>query len=72
MSANIDAEDFSLDLELTETQPPLLNGNAGVSRKGPPPQAASYYYSLPHMQVAGRISPPGQRRSGDRRSLVRS
>ena len=46
--AKIDAEDFSFDLELSESQAPLVNGDAGVSRKGPAPQAASYYYSLPH------------------------
>ena len=58
-AAAIDAEDFSIHLELTDTQPPLLNGNEGVSRKGPAPQAASYYYSLPHMAVAGTISRNG-------------
>ena len=58
-AAAIDAEDFSIHLELTATQLPLLNGNAGVSRKGPAPQAASYYYSLPHMAVAGTISRRG-------------
>ncbi len=58
-AAAIDAEDFSIHLELTDTQLPLLNGNAGVSRKGPSPQAASYYYSLPHMAVAGTISRHG-------------
>ena len=30
-----------------------------MSRKGPAPQAASYYYSLPHMAVAGTISRNG-------------
>jgi predicted secreted hydrolase len=54
-AASIDAEDFSLHLELAATQPPLLNGASGVSRKGPAPQAASYYYSLPHMKVGGSI-----------------
>jgi predicted secreted hydrolase len=53
--AKIVAEDFSFDLALTETQPALINGADGVSRKGPQPQAASYYYSLPHMRVAGTI-----------------
>ena len=55
-TAKIDAEDFSFDLTLSETQAVLLNGDAGVSRKGPGPAAASYYYSLPHMRVAGVIS----------------
>jgi predicted secreted hydrolase len=57
--AQIDAEDFSLDLALTETQAVLLNGEAGISRKGPLPQAASYYYSLPHLKVTGKISRKG-------------
>jgi predicted secreted hydrolase len=59
-SASIDAEDFSLHLELAATQPALLNGNSGVSRKGPSPEAASYYYSLPHMLVDGTISRRGR------------
>ena len=58
-SAKIDAEDFSFDLTLFETQALLLNGNAGVSRKGPAAEAASYYYSLPHMRVAGAITRHG-------------
>jgi predicted secreted hydrolase len=58
-SARIDAEDFSLHLELAATQPALLNGNSGVSRKGPAPEAASYYYSLPHLSVGGTISRRG-------------
>jgi predicted secreted hydrolase len=55
-AAKIDAEDFSLDLKLEETQPALINGAGGLSRKGPQPQAASYYYSLPHLKVTGEIS----------------
>jgi predicted secreted hydrolase len=53
--AKIAAEDFSFDLALSETQAVLINGEDGVSRKGPQPQAASYYYSLPHMRVTGTI-----------------
>jgi predicted secreted hydrolase len=52
----IAAEGFALDLTLANSQPALLNGDSGVSRKGPSPQAASYYYSLPHMKVAGTIA----------------
>jgi predicted secreted hydrolase len=58
-SAKVDADDFSLDLALSETQPVLINGDDGVSRKGPESQAASYYYSLPHMRVAGSVSRNG-------------
>jgi predicted secreted hydrolase len=57
--AKIAAEDFSFDLALSETQAALINGEEGVSRKGPQAQAASYYYSLPHMQVAGTVSRKG-------------
>ncbi|HEV7357204.1 MAG TPA: lipocalin-like domain-containing protein [Steroidobacteraceae bacterium] len=57
--ARIAAEDFSLDLKLSETQPVLINGDNGFSRKGPGEQAASYYYSLPHMQVTGTVSRKG-------------
>jgi predicted secreted hydrolase len=58
-TAKIDAADFSLDLKLEETQGPMLNGDAGVSRKGPSENAASYYYSLPHMRVSGAVGREG-------------
>jgi predicted secreted hydrolase len=58
--AKVAAEDFSFDLALSETQAALINGEDGVSRKGPQPQAASYYYSLPHMRVTGTISRQGR------------
>jgi predicted secreted hydrolase len=54
-TAKIDAENFSFALTLSETQAVLLNGNSGLSRKGPAAQVASYYYSLPHLQVVGSI-----------------
>jgi predicted secreted hydrolase len=55
----MDAEAFSLNLTLTGTQAPLLNGEAGFSRKGPDSKSASYYYSLPHLKVGGDISRKG-------------
>jgi predicted secreted hydrolase len=58
--ATIDADDFALHLKLTATQAPLRNGDSGVSRKGPAPQAASYYYSVPHLRVAGSIEREGR------------
>jgi predicted secreted hydrolase len=58
--AHIAAENFSLELAIADTQPAMLNGIAGVSRKGPAPEAASYYYSLPHMQVSGTIARGGK------------
>jgi len=58
-TATIDAEDFSFDLTLLETQAVLLNGDSGVSRKGPSPAAASDYYSLPNLRVRGAITRHG-------------
>jgi predicted secreted hydrolase len=54
--AKLAAEDFTITVELADTQSPLINGDSGVSRKGPGPASASYYYSLPHMKVTGTIS----------------
>lgn len=56
----VEAEDFGYELTLERTQPPMLNGEAGYSRKGPDPQSASYYYSVPQLRVAGTV------RRGDR------
>ena len=47
--------EFALQLECLRVQPPLLNGKNGFSQKGPQPQSASYYYSLPQLQASGRI-----------------
>jgi predicted secreted hydrolase len=54
--AKIAAEDFAISVELADTQSPLMNGDAGVSRKGPGAASTSYYYSLPHMKVSGNIA----------------
>jgi len=54
--ANLVAEDFSLQLEFTPTQAPMLNGSRGYSRKGPAAESASYYYSIPHLRVSGRVT----------------
>ncbi len=55
-TAKIAAEEFALDLVFMETQALMQNGDAGVSRKGPAADAASYYYSLPHLRVSGRVT----------------
>ncbi len=57
---SIGARDFGLDLEFTPTQPLLLQGEAGFSRKGPRPEQASYYYSEPQLRVTGRIARQGK------------
>ncbi len=57
--AQIAARDFGFDLRFAPTQPVLLEGDAGVSRKGPLPREASYYYSEPHLSVTGRVRTAG-------------
>lgn len=53
--ANIPAGEFTLDLHSKPTQPVLLQGDAGLSRKGPEPAQASYYYSEPQLGTTGRL-----------------
>ncbi|MCE3289156.1 MAG: carotenoid 1,2-hydratase [Caulobacter sp.] len=53
--------DFALDLVFTPSQPPILQGVNGFSRKGPQPTEASHYYSLPHMAVTGTVLRKGRR-----------
>jgi predicted secreted hydrolase len=48
-SARVPARGFSLDLDLQATQPPLLQGDGGFSRKGPEEAQASHYYSEPQL-----------------------
>ncbi len=54
-TARIPARGFALELEFRQTQPVLAQGEGGVSRKGPLPAQASFYYSLPHLAVSGRV-----------------
>lgn len=49
------SERFQLDLQLTERQPLLLQGDNGVSRKGRAEQQFSHYYSLAQLQVSGSL-----------------
>jgi len=58
--ARIPAGEFTLELRFTPTQPVLLQGNAGLSRKGPEESQASYYYSEPQLKAQGRLTLKGQ------------
>ena len=51
---------FRLDLALVATQPPLLQGEAGFSRKGPRPEQASHYYSQPQLAATGTLTLDGR------------
>ena len=54
-SADLPAADFGLKLQFTETQPVLLQGKQGLSRKGPDEKQASYYYSQPQLATSGSL-----------------
>jgi predicted secreted hydrolase len=49
-------DEYSLALELRAVQPPVLNGERGLSQKSSEPGAASYYYSIPRLAVSGRLT----------------
>lgn len=49
-------DQVTLDLILTQTLPPILHGDGGLSPKGPEPGNASYYYSIVQQQTAGTVT----------------
>jgi Lipocalin-like domain/CrtC N-terminal lipocalin domain len=59
-TSRIPARDFTLDLQFTPTQALLLQGNQGLSRKGPEEKQASYYYSQPQLHTTGSITHSGK------------
>ena len=60
-SASIAAREFAYALDFKPTQPVLLQGERGLSRKGPRPAQASYYYSQPHLAVSGSVTLKGEK-----------
>lgn len=58
--ANIEGREFAFRLTLAPTQPLMLQGEAGYSRKGPQPGQSSYYYSEPHLRVSGSVTREGE------------
>jgi len=60
-AARIPANGFALDLAFRDTQPILLQGVHGHSRKGPRPAQASFYYTRPHLAVSGAVVVDGAR-----------
>ncbi len=56
----VQAKDFAFDFAFTPTQAPLLQGDGGFSRKGPGPDQASYYVSLPQLSVEGSVEIAGK------------
>lgn len=58
--ARIAAREFAFELSFTPTQTVLLQGDAGVSRKGPSPSQASFYYSQPQLEITGTVTVAGK------------
>jgi predicted secreted hydrolase len=50
---------YSLSLNLTSKTPPALNGHQGLSIKSSERGSASYYYSLPRVEVHGQLTRDG-------------
>ena len=50
-----DGGDAALDLTLTQTLPPVLHGDGGLSPKGEEPGNASYYYSIIRQETSGTV-----------------
>ena len=61
LATTIPASEFTLDLRCRATQAPLLQGDKGLSRKGPLADEASYYYSEPQLAVEGGVVLGGRR-----------
>ncbi|MFQ5610857.1 MAG: lipocalin-like domain-containing protein [Anaerolineae bacterium] len=51
-------EDVRLDLRLSQSKPPVLHGERGLSPKSEAPGNASYYYSLSRLPAQGAIVTP--------------
>ena len=60
-TAQVQAADFALALQCDTTQPLLLQGQGGLSQKGPQAAQASYYYSQPQMRVSGHLQRGSER-----------
>jgi len=51
----IRSNELTLELRLAPTQPVLVQGEGGYSRKSASPQHASHYYSEPQLRVSGSV-----------------
>ncbi|MDQ1302908.1 MAG: hypothetical protein QG595_891 [Pseudomonadota bacterium] len=58
--AQIAAREFTLGFKAVAGAPPWLQGEQGLSRKGPDPLQASYYYSRPQLKVQAQLSRGGK------------
>lgn len=68
--ARVPGRELGMDLTLTRTQPLLLQGQAGFSRKGPELRQASHYVSEPQLAASGRLLLAGQAAQGSGRAWM--
>ena len=68
--ARVPGRELGLDLRLARTQPLLLQGQAGFSRKGPELRHASHYYSEPQLAAGGRLVLAGREAQGKGRAWM--
>ncbi|MFC7408461.1 lipocalin-like domain-containing protein [Hydrogenophaga atypica] len=59
-TASITGDELRLDLRAQPTQALLLQGDQGLSRKGPEAVQASHYYTQPQLAVRGTLGLRGQ------------
>jgi predicted secreted hydrolase len=50
----------AVDLQMTDTKGPVLQGDQGYSQKGPQPGNASLYFSQTHLESKGKVTIEGQ------------
>ncbi len=58
--AELPGQEAGISLVLARTQPLLLQGDAGFSRKGPLEQHASHYFSEPQLAASGTLTAAGR------------
>jgi predicted secreted hydrolase len=59
-ATTVSTPDFILKLDLAPRAGVMLQGDRGYSQKGPKPEQASYYYSLPHLAAIGQLTRGGR------------
>ena len=68
--AELPGSDCGMRLRLDRTQPLLLQGDAGLSRKGPLPGQVSRYLSEPQLAASGSLQVDGQAAKGSGRAWM--
>lgn len=53
-------EGYSLDLKLRPLKREVINGENGISQRGPPPGNASHYYTISRLDSSGKVTVGGE------------